>query len=268
MIKPLAPASTSSTRSTFMNKNDDLLNFLVDGLYGAQRDAVTRAFYSYAQGDPNSEPVGIAVLLTACTRRLAQVPEKLHEGNAEFKKVVEEARDFERRLMERINRSNAEVVAAFKDETARVNASFREIIVLANNTVGHAKETNMAMKPVITATEQIGRDLHTLKDDLKIHDDSHQKMLETAGKIQVASEIIQHTANHLTKEARASWITMGFFAGILIAAITFHLPWWEGVSLVAVTVGLLQWLSRQSWDFVRRWIGKWKASLAKPKSTA
>jgi hypothetical protein len=34
-----------------MNENDDLLEFLVEGLVGKQRDLVTRAFYYYAEGE-------------------------------------------------------------------------------------------------------------------------------------------------------------------------------------------------------------------------
>jgi hypothetical protein len=40
--------------------SNGILDFLVSGLEGPQRDAVTRAFYEYAQGDPHSSPVGMA----------------------------------------------------------------------------------------------------------------------------------------------------------------------------------------------------------------
>jgi len=51
------------------------------------------------------------------------------------------------------------------------------------------------------------------------------------------------------KEARANWITTGFLAGILMAAMSFHMPWWEGVMLLAAAIGLLQGLSRRNWKF-------------------
>jgi len=41
-------------------------------------------------------------------------------------------------------------------------------------------------------------------------------------------------------------------AGILMAAMSFHMPWWEGVTVLVGAIGLLQWLSRQSWNFARR----------------
>ena len=60
-----------------MNENDDLLNFLVDGLPGQQRDLITRSFYGLTQGNPDSAPVQMAILFTACTRRIVQAPAEL-----------------------------------------------------------------------------------------------------------------------------------------------------------------------------------------------
>ena len=82
--------------------SNDLLDFLTDGLYGKQRDAVTQAFYEYASGDPKSAPVGMAVLLTACARRLAQAPEELRAASADFKKLLAEGREMEARIRERV----------------------------------------------------------------------------------------------------------------------------------------------------------------------
>jgi hypothetical protein len=71
-----------------MNEPDDLLSFLIEGLAGQQRDLVTKAFYNYAQGDPNSGPVNEAVLLTAFSRRIARAPRELREASAEFSKLL------------------------------------------------------------------------------------------------------------------------------------------------------------------------------------
>src|SRR5580658_5193517 len=109
-----------------MNESDDLLNFLVEGLFAPQRDLVTRAYYKFAEGDPNSAPVTEAILLTACARKLAYAPKDLREANLVLKKLLEEARDvlkeagnLQYRAIERLEKSNASVIAAFQDENKR-----------------------------------------------------------------------------------------------------------------------------------------------------
>jgi hypothetical protein len=67
----------------------------------------------------------------------------------------------------------------------------------------------------------------------------------------------------LGKESSANWITVGLLAGICLSAVFTLLPWWGGSLAFVAAIGLVQWLSRQSWDFVRRWIGNWKSSSAK-----
>jgi hypothetical protein len=51
-----------------MSQDDELLNFIVDGLPGKQRDLVARSFYALGHGNPDSSPVQMAVMFTACTR--------------------------------------------------------------------------------------------------------------------------------------------------------------------------------------------------------
>ena len=81
-----------------------------------------------------------------------------------------------------------------------------------------------------------------------------------------------HQENHalvmrLGKESRANWITVGLLAGICLSAVFTMLPWWGGSLSFVVVVALIQWLSRQSWAFVRRWIGSWKSSSVKSNPT-
>ena len=248
-----------------MNENDDLLSFLVEGLAGRQRDLVTRAFYKFAEGDSNSGPVNEAILLTACSRRVAQAPRELREGNADFRKLLAEGREMEARIRERVELSNAGVVAEFKDETRRAHEAWRETFRYAKGAGESAKETVQELRPVIVETRKLAGDVTLLRQDMKIRDDSHQKMVESVQNIEAACQGTHDTVQHLTKESRANWITIGFFFGILMTAITFHLLWWDGLMFLAGAIGLVQWLSRQSWDFVRRWIESWKSSCAKSK---
>jgi len=242
-----------------MNEHDGLLNFLTDGLLGRERDAVTRAFYGYATGDPNSEPVGISVLLTACMRKLAQLPEKLQTGTVAYQKVLAEAREFEKGLSERVNRSSASVVAGFRDETARAKETWSETIEHLLRLLNNASDINKDLRPVIVSAKQIAQDFQALKGDLKLHEDSTKQIVEGVEAIKVIHEEnrINHQENQalikrLSKEARANWITIGLFGGIVLAAIFPQLPSWGPSLSIAATVGLIQGLSRLNWKFMRK----------------
>jgi len=102
-----------------------------------------------------------------------------------------------------------------------------------------------------------------LRRDLKIHDESHRQMVECANTIEVSVENVQQTVIRSTKESRANWITLGLMVGIFLSAMFSQLPWWGALLAFAGIIGLLQWLSRESWDFVRRWIENRKSSSAK-----
>ena len=245
--------------------SNDLLDFLTDGLHGKQRDAVTQAFYEYASGDPQSAPVGMAVLLTACARRLAQAPEELRAASADFKKLLAEGREMEARIRERVELSNAGVIAAFRDEAHRATSALRETFQHAKDAGESAKKTVQELRPVIVEVRKLADDVTLLRRDLKIHDESHRQMVECANRIEAAEERIQHTVMRSTKESRANWITLGLMVGVFLSALFSQLPWWGAFLAFSGIIGLLQWLSRQSWDFVRRWIENWKPSSTQSK---
>ena len=243
--------------------SNDLLDFLTDGLHGRQRDAVTQAFYEYASGDPQSAPVGKAVLLTACARRLAQAPEELRAGSAEFRKLLAEGREMEARIRERVELSNAGVIAAFRDEAHRASSALRETFQYTKDVGESAKKTAQELRPVIVEVRKLADDVTLLRRDLKIHDESHRQMVECANTIEVSVENVQQTVMRSTKESRANWVTLGLLVGIFLSALFSQLPWWGAFLAFVGIIGLLQWLSRQSWDFVRQWIENWKSSSAK-----
>ena len=245
--------------------SNDLLDFLTDGLHGKQRDAVTQAFYEYASGDPKSAPVGMAVLLTACARRMSQAPEELRAASVDFKKLLAEGREMEARIRERVELSNAGVIAEFRDETRRASSALRETFQYAKDAGESAKKTAQELRPVIVEVRKLADDVTLLRRDLKIHDESHRQMVECANTIEVSVENVQQTVIHSTKESRANWITLGLMVGIFLSALFSQLPWWGALLAFAGIIGLLQWLSRQSWDFVRRWIENRKASSSQSK---
>jgi len=245
--------------------SDKVLTYLQGDSQGARRDLIAHCYYDAAQGDPKSGPVVFAVLLDACAEQFAKTPQELVRATADFQQMVTKATDLERRMIERTDRNNAAVVAEFKDETRRANDTLREIVGLGNITIDRGKRIDQQLKPIATHLERIAVDLYLLKDDLKDNRESARRTAEAADKIQTLHQENQALVKRLGKESRANWITVGLLAGICLSAVFTQLPWWGGSLSFVAAIGLVQWLSRQSWDFVRRWIENWKASSAQSK---
>jgi hypothetical protein len=245
--------------------SDKVLTYLQGDSQGARRDLIAHCYYDAAQGDPKSGPVVFAVLLDACAEQFAKTPQELVKATADFQQVVTKATDLERRMIERTDQNNAAVVAEFKDETRRANDTLREIVGLGNITIDRGKRIDQQLKPIATHLERIGVDLYLLKDDLKDNRESARRTAEAADKIQTLHQENQALVKRLGKESRANWITVGLLAGICLSAVFTLLPWWGGSLSFVAAIGLVQWLSRQSWDFVRRWIENWKDSSAQSK---
>ena len=229
--------------------SDKVLTYLQGDSQGARRDLIAHCYYDAAQGDPKSGPVVFAVLLDACAEQFAKTPQELLGVVTEFRKLLAEGREMEARIRERVELSNFGVVSEFKDETRRVTDILREVTRVNLSIVDRAKRIDEKLEPTITRLERIGQDLYLLKDELKINRESAGCMTEQAVKMQGLHQDIHALMRGQSKEARANWITTGFLAGILLVAVSFHLPWWEGLILLVGAIGLLQGLSRLNWKF-------------------
>ena len=243
--------------------SDKVLTYLQGDSQGARRDLIAHCYYEAAQGDPKSGPVVFAVLLDAAAEQFAKTPQELLGVVTEFRKLLAEGREMEARIRERVELSNYGVVAEFKDETRRASDTLREIVSLGNITIDRGKRIDQQLKPITTHLERIGVDLYVLKDDLKDNRESAKRTAEAAEKIQTIHQENQELVRRLGKESRANWITVGLLAGICLSAVFTMLPWWGGSLAFVLVIALIQWLSRQSWDFVRRWIENRKSSSAK-----
>lgn len=234
-----------------MNESDDLLSFLVDGLIAPQRDLVTRAFYKFAEGDPNSGPVNEAILLTAFSRRVALAPKELREANGDFRKLLGEGREMEARIRERVELSNAGVVVSFKDEGARINSNLRmaahyhgEIVSESHQIVGTMRELLVEVKALLT-------ELRLIRGELKTHNDSTKKIAEATENTKSSSQSIKEIVSTLTDAAAINWITVGVVIGFVLTVIAMHLSWWLALPLFALALGLLQALGRFFWTSAR-----------------
>ncbi len=236
-----------------MSQDDELLNYIVDGLPGKERDIVARSFYALGHGDPDSAPVQMTVMFTACTRKIAQIPAEIRGANVESRKELAEARELERQVIQRVDMSNSMVISAFRDEAVRTKEALRETVIQADRTKYQAEQMAKEIKPAIAATKEIGRDLILLRDDLRKFDSSFQRMEKMTADTQSSHVINSDLFKRLTKEIRAIWTTIGLGFGMVLeyALIESEAPPWSGLVFFVLVAGLVQWLLRRDWKFVR-----------------
>jgi hypothetical protein len=255
-----------------------LLDFLTDGLLGRERDAVTRTIYEYAEGDPRSHPIGMAVLLMACGRQMARVPEKVRSGTREFQGILDKLIEVDKELGAKIanhqfqwnndlNRAihefmgglqgeTSRAVTALEFENGRAEASWKQAARELGQLLENADQANRRLIPIADSARAIERDFSSLKVELELHKESHQRALDAVDSLktihrenQQQGRDTQALMKALTKEARANWITMGYLTGIFLAALFYRMPWWGTWISFGLILGLLQWLSRFGWKF-------------------
>jgi hypothetical protein len=235
--------------------SDEILTYLQGDSTGARRDMIARCYYEVAQGDPKSGPVAFAVLLDACAEQFARTPAELLKITTAFIKAVAEARQLERGVIERQERNHANVIAAFKDETARASLTFRETALEAKATVVKAERIHGEMKPVIARTEEIGKDLLLLRDDLRRFDTSIECSEKTIGEVKEIHATTLEIVKHLTKEIRANWTTIGLGFGMALEYAMIEslppAPFYSQFVIFVVLAGITQGLLRWNWRFVR-----------------
>jgi len=230
---------------------DELLNFLTEGLVGRQRDLVTRSYYALTQGNPDSGPVHLTSLLTACTLRIVQAPAALRAANTDFTKNLVEARGLEQRLIERVDRSNASVIVTFKDEVARTSANLQTTNDF-NRAIGQKAEgIFLTAKNVILQGQSLAAELRQIKLELTASNTSNTVTAQAAEKIATAQEVLKSLVSHLTDMACIHWMTIGIGIGSVLTLVAMQVPWWVALLLFALAIGLLQGLARMLWNYAR-----------------
>lgn len=239
-------------------QKDGILDFLTDSIVGHERDAVTRAFYEYAQGDPHSYPVGMAVLLTACTRKMASLPRNLKDSSADFRGMAQEVTRMQEDLLEKLRASHAQVFASFKNESASVIAVFKDENARANDIwrqtvqeifrlLDSAKTINKELSPVIASAKQIAQEVQSHQAGLRLQEESARQIVAGVEALKIVHQEAKAThkenqslVSGLTNDARANWLTLGFLAGLLLAATFPHMPWWGDTLAFTGALILLQ----------------------------
>jgi hypothetical protein len=234
--------------------SDETLTYLQGNSSGPKRDLIARCYYEVAQGDPKSGPVVFAVLSNAAAEQFAKTPEELREANECLRLLLGEARDFEKKLRDRVETSNATVILSFKDETRRAREAWQETINQGEYVRERAKLLAHDMEDVISSAKQIANDFNTLKGDLKLHHESTLKIAEGVAEIKTIHQDNQDLVKYFLKQARFNWLTIGFLGGIIFdsTANEVETPHWLALVVFGVGAGLLQWLFRHSWNYLRQ----------------
>jgi hypothetical protein len=174
--------------------------------------------------------------------------------------AVNTARQLERNVIERQEKGFANVIAAFKDETARASLTLRETALEARSTVVQADRLHGEMKPVIARTEEIGKDLILLRDDLRRFDTSVQRSEKTVEDVKEIHATTLAIVKHLTKEVRANWTTIGLGFGMALeyalAEALQPAPFYAHFVLFAVLASIIQGLLRRDWRYMRTLVKK------------
>jgi len=244
--------------------SDEALTYLQGDSQGAKRDMIARFYYEVAQGDPKSGPVAFAVLLKAGAEQFAQTPAELREANEYFRLLLGQAREFERKMLDRVETSNATVIVSFKDETRRAREAWQETINQAVYVRERATLVAHDMEGVVDSAKQIANDFRTLKGDLKLHHESTKAIAEGVADIKTIHQDNQNLVKYFVKQARFNWLTIGFLGGIIFDSIVNEIPsphWMPRVAF-AIGAGLLQWLFRHSCNFLKK-----KIETVKPASS-
>jgi uncharacterized protein YoxC len=241
--------------------NDRALTYLQADSYGQKRDLIARCYYQVAQGDPDSGPVAFAVLIRASAEQLDKIPEELADITTSFQKVVNDAADIERRMIERVDRNNAAVVAGFQDETRRATDTLRDIIAHSHIIVERVKQIDQTLKPLAVSLERIADKVYLLNENLRQNHESATKTAAAADKIHNVYETTLEPVNRLTHDVRFLLVSGGFLGGMLFDQLcnqTELLPW-TGLVALFLILGWIQYLFRKSWKGARWLAQKWKS---------
>jgi hypothetical protein len=261
-----------------MSEVDDqkarLLDFLTDNIVGRERDAVTRAFYEYAEGDAHSHPVGLAILLIACARQMAQLPENVRDTVKELRTMAERVAQMETDLLGKLTKENHATYAAIQQEAAQLLSGLRTELSQSVSTFSHENhraqlawnEVVKGLGVVLAESQRIYPRLTTmvesaqtiedkctsLQGDLKLHALSDQRILEALESLLAAYQNdrkqVQETSTLLkiwAPQAQANWTSLSYVAGFVLAAFSVYWPWWGMWTAFAAGIILLQGISRR-----------------------
>ena len=236
---------------------NDPLTYLQGDSEGPKRDLIAKYYYQVAQGDPNSSPVAFAVLLDACAEQLGKVPEELQQATAEFKKTVAEARDLERRVIERTDKSNASVIAAFREETHRAHTAWTETFQYAQTATEKAERLAKAITPLTLSAGELAGEFHVLRGDLRQHRESVSQQADIAEKVRSIQADSLAVVKRLTRQSQTNRVTIGVLFGMMAygfgeQSMPPDLPFFYRMGILVTGLAVIQWLVNTAWNALRK----------------
>jgi hypothetical protein len=157
----------------------------------------------------------------------------------------------EARIRERVELSNAGVVASLKEEGNRIACNLR---------IGSHQHAEILSKGHLIAEtmEQVldqGRilltELRLIQAELKINGESTKKIAQATENNKAISQSTKEIVLTLTTTAEMNWITIGVGIGFILTLIATHLSWWMALLMFALAIGLLQALARSTLKAIR-----------------
>ena len=165
----------------------------------------------------------------------------------------------EARIRERVELSNAGVVASFKDEATRATSYLRASAQNNELIVSEGRQIADLMRKLLAQGELLFAELREIKTELKLNRESNQKTAQATENNKAISLTIKEIVTHLADASSIYWMTIGVVIGSIIASTAILFSWWVSSILLALAIGLLQAMARTSWKFVRE-----KAETIKP----
>jgi hypothetical protein len=237
----------------------DALTYLQGDAPGPKRDLIARYYYEVAQGDPNSSPVAFAVLLEASAEQFAKTPEELGRITADFRKLLTEGRGMEARIRERVELSNAGVIASLKEEGNRIAGNLQAASHQHSKMIGEAHQLVVFTQKVLDQGEILLTELRLIRAELIRNGEATKNVAVATENNKAISQSIEEVVSTLTIAAELNWMTIGVGIGFVLTIIAMQLALWLALLMFVLAIGLLQAAARGTLDAIRD-----KAATMKP----
>jgi uncharacterized transporter YbjL len=158
----------------------------------------------------------------------------------------------EARVRERVELSNAGVVAAVKEEGNRIASSLRAASQNHAEIVSEGRKIAGLMRELFTQGGALLTELRQLKVELKANGEVAKNIAEATENTKANSQSTNEIVSTLANAARFNWISIGVTIGFILTLVAMQLPWYGALALFALAVGVIQAVGRFFWIVIRK----------------
>jgi hypothetical protein len=166
----------------------------------------------------------------------------------------------EARVRERVELSNAGVVAAVKEEGNRIASSLRTASQNHAEIVSEGRKIAGLMRESLAQGEALLTELRLIKVELKTNGEAAKNIAEATENTKANSQSTKEIVSTLANAARFNWVSVGATIGFILTLVAMQLPWYGALALFALAIGVIQALGRFFWAAIRRTAAKMKES--------